>query len=73
MFQVAIAVAAISVLTQRRKFFLVSLGFGVIGIFLLAKAQITDLNHADTTTAAQGTEHSAPGGAPLPPSANQAH
>jgi hypothetical protein len=36
MFQVAIAVAAISVLTKRRRFWLVSMGFGVIGtVFLI--------------------------------------
>jgi hypothetical protein len=35
MFQVAIAVAAISVLTKRRRFWLISLIFGVIGIAFL--------------------------------------
>lgn len=35
MFQVAIAVAAISVLTKRRRFWLVSLGFGIIGVIFL--------------------------------------
>jgi hypothetical protein len=34
-FQVAIAVAAISVLTKRRKFWFVSLGFGLLGLFFL--------------------------------------
>lgn len=35
LFQVAIAVSAISVLTRRRRFWLVSLGFGAIGLFFL--------------------------------------
>jgi hypothetical protein len=35
MFQVAIAVAAISVLTRRRRFWLISIAFGVIGIVFL--------------------------------------
>jgi hypothetical protein len=35
LFQVAIAIAAISVLTRRRRFFYVSLGFGLCGIFFL--------------------------------------
>ena len=36
MFQVCIAVAAISVLTQRRTFWLVSLIFGFVGVFFMA-------------------------------------
>jgi hypothetical protein len=35
MFQVAIAVAAISVLSKRRRFWLVSLGFGAVGVVFL--------------------------------------
>ena len=35
MFQVAIAVAAISVLTKRRRFWLISMAFGLIGIAFL--------------------------------------
>jgi hypothetical protein len=34
--QIAIAVAAISVLTRRQSFWLVSLGFGAVALFLLA-------------------------------------
>ena len=34
LFQVAIAIAAISVLTQRRRFYFVNMGFGAIGRFL---------------------------------------
>jgi hypothetical protein len=37
MFQIAIAVAAISALTAKRKFWLVSLGFGVVGCFFLVR------------------------------------
>jgi hypothetical protein len=36
MFQVAIAVGAISVLTKRRAYWFVSLGFGVVGVAFLA-------------------------------------
>ena len=35
LFQVAIAIAAISVLTKRRKFWYLSLGFGFFGLFFL--------------------------------------
>jgi hypothetical protein len=37
MFQIAIAVAAISALTAKRRFWLVSLGFGVVGCFFLVR------------------------------------
>jgi hypothetical protein len=37
MFQIAIAVAAISALTSKRRFWLVSLGFGALGCFFLAR------------------------------------
>jgi Domain of unknown function (DUF4337) len=40
MFQIAIAIAAISALTKRRKFWLVSLVFGVIGCAFLVLAAI---------------------------------
>ena len=36
MFQVAIAVGAISVLTKRRTYWFVSLGFGALGVVFLA-------------------------------------
>ncbi len=36
MFQVAIAIAAISALSRRRPFWFVSLGFGAVGVFFLA-------------------------------------
>jgi hypothetical protein len=35
MFQVAIAIAAITVLTRRRKFWFVSIAFGLVGLFFL--------------------------------------
>lgn len=35
MFQIAIAIAAISALTRRRRFWFVSLGFGLIGVVFL--------------------------------------
>jgi len=35
LFQVAIAIAAISVLTKRRKFWFLSIGFGLFGLFFL--------------------------------------
>jgi hypothetical protein len=38
MFQIAIAVGAISVLTKRRLFWLVSLGFGVVGLLFVAQS-----------------------------------
>jgi hypothetical protein len=37
MFQIAIAVGAISVLTKRRAFWVVSLAFGLVGVFFLAQ------------------------------------
>ena len=40
MFQIAIAIAAISVLTKRRHFWLVSLAFGAVGVFFLAQELI---------------------------------
>jgi hypothetical protein len=41
MFQIAIAIAAISALTRRRKFWIVSLLFGVVGCVFLVLAAIT--------------------------------
>jgi len=38
MFQIAIAVGAISVLTRRRTFWLVSLGFGGVGLFFVVQS-----------------------------------
>jgi len=38
MFQIAIAVGAISVLTRRRAFWFVSLGFGVVGLLFVAQS-----------------------------------
>jgi uncharacterized membrane protein YhaH (DUF805 family) len=40
MFQIAIAIAAISALTRRRKFWIVSLLFGVVGCIFLVLAAI---------------------------------
>jgi hypothetical protein len=37
MFQIAIAVAAISVLTKRTRFWYVALGFAVVGLFFLVQ------------------------------------
>ncbi len=37
MFQIAIAIAAISALTKRRRFWIVSLAFGVVGLVFLAQ------------------------------------
>jgi hypothetical protein len=41
MFQIAIAIAAISALTRRRKFWIVSLVFGVVGCVFLVLAAIS--------------------------------
>jgi len=41
MFQIAIAIAAISALTKKRKFWIVSLLFGIVGCAFLALAAIT--------------------------------
>ena len=41
MFQIAIAVAAISALTSKRRFWIVSLGFGAAGCFFLALGFLT--------------------------------
>lgn len=41
MFQVAIAVAAISVLTRRRRYGWVSLGFGAVGVLFLVQGLLT--------------------------------
>ena len=43
MFQIAIAIAAISALTKRRKFWIVSLAFGAVGLFFLAQELIVRL------------------------------
>ena len=45
MFQVAIAVGAISVLTKRRKFWLVSLCFGAVGLVFALQSLYTVLRH----------------------------
>ena len=41
MFQIAIAVGAISVLTRRRTFWFVSLGFGVVGLLFVAQSALS--------------------------------
>lgn len=41
MFQIAIAIAAISALTKKRKFWIVSLLFGIVGCAFLLLATIT--------------------------------
>jgi len=41
MFQIAIAVGAISVLTKRRAFWFVSLGFGVVGLLFVAQSWLS--------------------------------
>lgn len=41
MFQIAIAVAAISALTRKRRFWLLSLGFGFVGIAFLVQGLLT--------------------------------
>jgi hypothetical protein len=41
MFQIAIAIAAISALTKKRKFWIVSLLFGIVGCAFLVLAAIT--------------------------------
>ena len=45
MFQIAIAVGAISVLTKRRLFWLVSLGFGVVGLLFVAQSFLSLAGH----------------------------
>ncbi|EEF57014.1 DUF4337 domain-containing protein [Pedosphaera parvula] len=45
MFQVAIAIGAISVLTKKRKFWWVSLGFGVVGLCFLAQSWLAIYSH----------------------------
>lgn len=45
MFQIAIAIGAISVLTRRRKFWWTSLGFGVVGLFFVVQSFLTILGH----------------------------
>ncbi|MDB6109768.1 MAG: hypothetical protein JWR69_1518 [Pedosphaera sp.] len=45
MFQVAIAIGAISVLTKRRKFWFVSLCFGAVGLCFLAQSWFTLHGH----------------------------
>jgi hypothetical protein len=41
MFQVAIAVGAVSVLTRRRTFWFVSLGFGAVGLYFAVQSILT--------------------------------
>jgi len=45
MFQIAIAVGAISVLTRRRLFWFVSLGFGVVGAVFVAQSWVQAAGH----------------------------
>jgi hypothetical protein len=45
MFQIAIAIGAISVLTKRRRFWLLSLAFGCVGLFFMAQSLFTLLHH----------------------------
>lgn len=45
MFQVAIAIGAVSVLVKRRRFWLVSLGFGVAGIVFLVQSWLATQGH----------------------------
>ena len=45
MFQIAIAIGAISVLTRRRRFWLISLCFGLVGLFFLVQSFLTILSH----------------------------
>jgi hypothetical protein len=42
MFQVSIAIAAVSVLVQRRRFWFLSMGFGCVGIFFLVQELIVE-------------------------------
>src|SRR5438874_2511746 len=44
MFQIAIAIGAISALTRRRKFWVVSLAFGSVGLFFLLQSFLAILN-----------------------------
>ena len=52
MFQVAIAVSAISVLTGQRRFWFVGIAFGVIGLAFLVQGLIFDGHGAGGETAA---------------------
>ena len=45
LFQVAIAIAAISVLAQRRRFWFVSMGFGAVGVFFLLEGLLIHSAH----------------------------
>ena len=45
MFQIAIAMGAISVLARRRRFWWVSLAFGVVGLFFVVQSFVTILGH----------------------------
>ena len=45
MFQIAIAIGAISVLTRRRRFWFVSLSFGAVGLFFAAHSFLMVLRH----------------------------
>jgi len=46
MFQIAIAIGAISVLTKRRKFWAISLGFGIVGLFFTVESFLVILGHS---------------------------
>jgi len=45
MFQIAIAIGAISVLMRRRRFWLVSIAFGLAGVFFVLQALLAILAH----------------------------
>jgi len=46
MFQIAIAIGAISVLTKRRKFWAISLGFRAVGLFFTVESFLVILGHS---------------------------
>ena len=53
LFQIAIAIGAISVLTKRQVFWGASLVFGAVGVFFLAQGLISQWQHAEPKAAAQ--------------------
>ena len=66
MFQVSIAVAAISILTNRRKFFFLCWVFGAVGVIFLAQGLVSEWRH-------DRSEAKAPAAGPVPSGSKPGH
>jgi hypothetical protein len=60
MFQVAIAMGAIAVLTRMRMFWIISLALGAIGVLSFARGALSSARATDASAQAHAPEHAAP-------------